>query len=177
MKTAIRITLTSLAILVATSSAAHAAMRVHLWLKIDGTDVAGEAAQLGREGSIECWAYTQESNSPAVGSRTHGTIVCEKAIDKTSPAIYQALIRGSSVQATFKFYRPVMNAGSGAGSEQQFHTVEIGRARITHVREVVNPTYVAANGSIPAMEEVTFSFSTISWTNVQSGSTTEDSVR
>ena len=112
---------------------------VHLYLKANGTDIAGESTQtsLGRENSIECVEFQdsvrtarEHGSRAAVGRRVHAPIRIVKRIDKSSPLIAKALCRNERVDAEFKFFRPNPN---GDGTTEQFFTVKLENGRVDSI--------------------------------------------
>jgi type VI secretion system secreted protein Hcp len=154
---------------------------VHLYLKANGRDVAGESTQtsLGRENSIECVFYRQSvvtareaGSGMATGRRQYEPLVIRKRIDKSSPVLFKALVENQKIDAEFKFFRP---NPSGDGTTEQFYSVEIKDGRIASMSQYVNDVIVPATATDPALEEVTFVFHTIAWHYTQGGVTHEDS--
>jgi len=153
---------------------------VHLYLKANGADIAGESTQtsLGRENSIECLSFessvitARESGSGlATGRRQYQPIVIRKRIDKSSPLVMKALCENQVIEAVFKFFRP---NPTGDGTTEQFYTVAFKQGRISSQKQIVPDTMVPATSTDPALEEITFVFHTISWTYTNGGVTHED---
>lgn len=154
---------------------------VHLYLKANGSDVKGESTQssLGREGSIECVYFDssvrtarETGSGAATGRRSYEPIVIRKRIDKSTPLLAKALTQNEKIEATFKFFRP--NPG-GDGTTQQFYTIHIKDGRVASFKMVVPDCIDPASSKRPPLEEVTFSFHTISWTYTDGGVQHEDS--
>ena len=154
----------------------------HLYLKANGADIQGESTQvsLGRENSIECLYYEQSvqtareaSSGMATGRRQYNPLIIRKRIDKSTPLIAKALRNNSTIEATWKFFRP---APTGDGTTEQYYTVAIKNGRISSIKQF-SPDALAtgARASDPDMEEVGFVFNTISWTYTNGGITDEDS--
>lgn len=146
------------------------AQTVHLFLKANGEDVAGNSTitSMDREDSIECLSFVdsvrtarEASTGMATGNRTYEPIKITKRIDKSSPLLAKALCTNEVVEGLFKFYRP---NPAGDGTMEQFFTVEIQEGRIASiVREspnVIDP----AEATAPPTEEVSFVFGYIRWT-------------
>lgn len=154
---------------------------VHLFLKANGNDVAGESSQVsvGRDGSIECVyfehgvASAREAGSGmAVGRRQYRPIRIRKRIDRSSPLLMQALCRNESIEGEFYFYRP---APSGDGQTEQFYTITIERGYIESIHQVSDNALQPALSTTPPMEDVTFVFRAIKWTHKAAGTEAEDS--
>lgn len=147
----------------------------HLYLKLSGTDIKGDSTQgsLGRADSIECLYFESEvqtareaGSGMATGRRQYLPIVLRKRIDKSSPLLAKGLTENQQADGIIKFFRP---APSGDGTTQQFYTIAFKQGRIASLK-VWNPdTIEPATATMPAMEEVSFVFHTISWTFVDGG--------
>jgi type VI secretion system secreted protein Hcp len=153
---------------------------VHLYLKANGTDIAGESTQtsLGRENSIECVYYKQAvitareaGSGMATGRRQYEPLMIRKRIDKSSPLLMKTLAENTAIEGTFKFFRP---NPTGDGTTEQFYTVQIKQGRIASIAQFVQDVMVPATATDPPMEEVTFVFHTINWTYTNGGVTHED---
>jgi type VI secretion system secreted protein Hcp len=94
-----------------------------------------------------------------------------KAIDRSSPLLLKALTDNQVVEGTFRFYRP---SPTGDGTTEQFYTVAIKQGRVTSVRQYLPDTLDPGTVGHPPLEEVTFSFGSISWTFTDGGITHED---
>jgi type VI secretion system secreted protein Hcp len=155
---------------------------VYLFLQLNGEDIHGESGEqsLGRENSIECVQFVQQvktlrdtSTGQVTGRRQYDPIVIVKRIDKSSPLLLKGLVQNQVAAGTFKFFRP---NPTGDGTTEQFYTIEFKEGRIASVKDYVPDTLDAEAGKRPPLEEVSFVFSKISWTNTSSGASFEDSV-
>jgi type VI secretion system secreted protein Hcp len=153
---------------------------VHLSLKANGQDIKGESSQtsLGRANTIECTFYQQSvltareaGSGMATGRRQYEPLLIRKRIDKSSPLIAKALVENQKIDATFKFFRP---NPTGDGTTEQFYSVEIKDGRIASMKQYLPDTIVPASSTEPPLEEVTFVFSTITWTYTNGGVTHQD---
>ncbi|MGD8240309.1 MAG: type VI secretion system tube protein TssD [Armatimonadota bacterium] len=152
---------------------ANAAQTVHLSLEIDGTAVIGEStiASLGRADSIECWEFEHAAARGPAGDtdaerRLVPTIVIRKPIDRTTPLLLQAMVRGRRVDGDFKFYRP---DPTGTGAEQHFYTVSIQNGSILSVTQRSLGPVLAGADAPPMYEQVTFYFERITYTYMVGG--------
>lgn len=154
---------------------------VHLYLKANGTDIKGESTQksLGRENSIECVYFEstvrtarEAGHGQSSGRRSYEPIVIRKRIDKSTPLLAKALTDNEVIEAEFKFFRP---SPKGDGTTQQFYTIAIKEGRIANFKMVSPDCVDPASSKMPALEEVSFSFHTISWTYTDGGVQHEDS--
>ncbi|PRQ04063.1 Major exported protein [Enhygromyxa salina] len=156
---------------------------VHVWLKANGIEVAGESTQtsMGREDTIECLYFAdsvrtarEKGSGVATGRRTYEPIVLRKRIDKSSPLLAKALCNNENIEAVFRFYRP---SPDGDGTTEQFFTVAISGARISHIKRVSPDAIDPASSEEPPTEEVAIVFHTITWTYEDGGVEHTDSWR
>jgi type VI secretion system secreted protein Hcp len=96
--------------------------------------------------------------SVATGRRVHDPIVITKRLDRSTPLLLKALCQNEVIEGDFKFYRP---APSGDGSTEHFQTVEIREARIVDIRREVQNVLDPSVQLYPALEKVSFLFSSI----------------
>lgn len=153
---------------------------VHLYLKANGTDIAGESTQtsLGRENSIECVYYKfnvktarEAGSGMATGRRQYEPLLIRKRIDKATPLLMKALCENAVVDGVFKFFRP---NPTGDGTTEQFYTVAFKQGRVASVQHVNPDVFNPVTNTEPPLEEITFVFHTISWTYTNGGVTHED---
>lgn len=179
MKTG-KLAIAAIAIVNATTGA-FAAETVHLYLKSNGEDIQGDSTvtSLNRANTIQC-TYFQDTVATvraagagaATGRRTYEPIIFHKRIDKSSPLLAKALVRNEVIEGQFRFYRP---NPAGDGTTQHFFTVEIKQGRINSIKRLSPSTLEPATASQPATEEVSVSFTTISWTYHPTGASFNDS--
>ncbi|RYX83390.1 type VI secretion system tube protein Hcp [bacterium] len=156
-----------------TSAYAQQKEDVHLSLKASGVEIKGEVIQKGRENSIECFGYEQETQANPTGRRTYQPLVIRKRIDKASPLLMKALIKNENISATFKFYRTPQRGTAGSqASQEHYYTVTLSDARILSVRQVMPDTRESNAGA--TTEEVQFGFSKINWTYTVGGVSMDD---
>jgi type VI secretion system secreted protein Hcp len=153
---------------------------VHLYLKSNGSDVAGESTQtsLGRADSIECLYFEhavktarEAGSGQATGRRQYEPIIFRKRIDKATPLLAKALCENSVIEATFKFFRP---NPLGDGTTEQYYTIELKKGRLASFKQISPDCIDPATSTTPEMEEVGVVFHTISWTYSNGGITHED---
>lgn len=146
------------------------AMTVHLALKANGEDIQGDSTitSLERENTIECLSYRdsvrtarEASSGVASGERTYEPMVISKRIDKSSPLLAKALCNNEVIEGVFKFYRP---NPAGDGTTEQYYTIAIEEARISHIIRQSPDSIDPASANAPATEEVGFVFGKIRWT-------------
>jgi type VI secretion system secreted protein Hcp len=155
------------AVVVMTLAGTVSADSVALSLKVQGSDVGGE----GRGGAIDCINFEQavetarEAGSGAVtGRRNYAPLKCTKKIDKSSPLLVKALATNQAVEGVFRFYRP----GGKGGTEEQYYTIAIKQARVSSMKIVNTPS--------ATLEEVSFVFTSITFTYTSTGAMHEDNV-
>lgn len=144
---------------------------VALFLTANGMTIEGDL-MLGKvEGAIECVSYVSSVTgtsrqggglATASGRRVHDGITIRKPIDRATPLLAKALCNNEVIQATFRFYRP---SPSGDGTIEQFFTVEIDQGRVMSIAIVSPDGFSNADSApaVPAFEDVTFSYASITW--------------
>jgi type VI secretion system secreted protein Hcp len=154
---------------------------VHLFLKVNGSDIKGESSQrsLGRADSIECVYFEEQvrtgkeaGSGHATGRRQHEDVLIRKRIDKSSPLLCKALVKNERVtEAKFQFFRP---SPMGDGTTQQFYTITLEGGHITGYR-ILSPDVTIPNATaLPPLEEIRFSFDRIKWNYTDGGVEHED---
>ncbi len=156
---------------------------VHLFLKSNSEDIAGESTQtsLGREESIECLSFLdnvatarEKGSGLATGRRTYQPIVIRKRIDKSSPLLARSLCNNEVIEGKFMFFRP---NPAGDGTTEHFFTVEIAEGRIAYIKRVSPDTIDPASATEPPTEEIGFVFHNITWTYEPTGAMHHDNWR
>ena len=153
---------------------------VHLYLKANGNDIAGNSSQtsLGRENSIECLYFEsgvltarEAGSGMATGRRQYTPLTIRKRIDKATPLIAKALCNNEVIEGIFKFFRP---NPTGDGTTEQFFTVEIKQGRVASFKQVSPDSFDPALSNRPELEEIQFVFHSVVWTYTNGGVTHED---
>src|SRR5262249_26110631 len=90
----------------------------------------------------------------------YAPVVIRKFTDSSTPLLYRALVTGQSVNAALKFFR---NNPDGKGENYYNVTLKVG-----HIASIdaYSPDNQSADGSVRTalpMEEVSFTFSSITW--------------
>lgn len=132
----------------------------------------------GREGAIEVLYYQQAVSSlkdagsgMATGKRQYTPIVIRKRIDKSTPLLFKALVQNEVVNAIIKFWRPTSNGG-----EEQFFTVTITSGRVAGIEDYLPEIFkTGSEASVQPLEQVSLTFSTITWTWTDGGIEYSDS--
>ena len=140
---------------------------VHLYLKLDGVDIAGEPTQtsLGRENSIELTALTFDVERSGSSVKSHEIKVAAR-VDKATPLVVKGLVENQDADATFKFFRP---NPTGDGTTEQFFTIVGKNGRVTAAQLWVPDTITPASSNFPPMMQYVFSFGSISETYTNGG--------
>ena len=133
------------------------------------TERAGE--QEGHENEILCQAFEHVVLIPSgdgglpTGKRVHRAMMITKAVDRSSPKLYSALVNNERLtEATIKHYRT-----DSTGTLQNHFTVKLTNAVIISIK-AWQPNYLnPATEQISYTEEVSFAYQTIDWLWVDGG--------
>jgi len=150
---------------------ADAAQTVHLKLTIGGVWIVGDSTitSMDRADTIECSSFGEngytpidaESGRPA-GSRQHRPITITKRVDRSSARLWEAWATSEQVDsAEFRFFRL---AAGGSGAEEHFLTILLERGFVAGISVGSQDVITGGEFAPPAMESVTFTFDTITWT-------------
>jgi type VI secretion system secreted protein Hcp len=136
---------------------------------------------------------TDPQTGQPVGPRIHEEMIIVKAMDKTTPLLYEALTNGETITTLeIKWYRI-----NSAGETEHYFTTTLERARIVKIRSYMpdiigvagddDPVFAtgmnSANEDLPTyntqnprvhMEEVTFRYRKIAWVHEICGTEGED---
>jgi type VI secretion system secreted protein Hcp len=104
-----------------------------------------------------------QSGKPS-GTRVHHPITVTKVFDKSSPLLNQALVTGEKLTCTIEWYRT-----SSEGVQEHYFTQELEGAAVCAMRAYMPNCQDPANGHFTHLEEVSFSYSTITWTHEIAG--------
>ncbi len=138
------------------------ALPVNMWL----TDANGKAIQggckiKGREGSIDVLAIDHnivmpfDSDTGAnTAPRKHAPFTILKAIDSSSPTLQKACCNGEILQS-IKISLYNIN---DLGQEQEYFRYTFSRAKVVAVSTIIN-----TDSNVGSLEQVSFSYQTISW--------------
>jgi type VI secretion system Hcp family effector len=99
-----------------------------------------------------------------VASKQHDVITITRERDASSPVLFNALsTKEVLTQVSFKVFKP--------GDPQSYKTITLTNATITRI----NQTHAAAGGHTQELEEISFTFQKITFTNaIHSKSATDD---
>lgn len=153
-------------------------MLTHLRLTVDGTEIVGGCEMTEREGTMLIYQLDHKIHIPrdpqtglATGKRIHSPLKIVKEIDQASPLIYQALVQGKKVEAELLFYRV---SPAGDGTEEHYFTIKIENGIVVEVKPYYPMAFLKENEPYRHMEEVSFTYSKITWTHHAEGTESED---
>jgi type VI secretion system secreted protein Hcp len=141
-------------------------------------EIKGGTTQKGREGMIAVHALEQNvvvpvdvSSGMATGRRVHKPIVITKRVDKSSAPLHLALSRDEVLsEVTIQFFEVGRD-----GVERNHYTIVLKNARITGLRHVMLDNNKPDLARLPAYEELTLVYESITWTWNDGGLTATDS--
>jgi len=144
--------------------------------------IEGSCEFQGREGTILVEAMTHEVYIPrdphsglATGKRVHQPLTITKLYDKASPKLYQALCTGEHMKnVTIKWYRFDPSTGDSR-EEVHYFTHELEDAIVVNIKAWMPNVLDKDKEYYSHMEDVSFSYSKISWVRVPDGVLTQDS--
>jgi type VI secretion system secreted protein Hcp len=159
------------------ASAALAEPDAFMRIKGKSGDIKGGATQKGREGMIVVHALEQNvvmpvdaSSGMAAGRRVHKPIVITKNVDKSSAPLHLALSRDEVLsEVTIQFFEVGRD-----GMERNHYTIVLKNARITGLRHVMPDNNKPDLARLPAYEELTLVYESITWTWHDGGLTATD---
>ncbi len=155
-------------------------MALNAYLTLTGEsqgEIKGSVTQEGRADSIMVIGTDHEVISPRdaasglpTGKRQHKPFMITKEVDKSSPLLYNALVKNENISSwKLQYYQP-----SAAGEEQQHYTVELVNASIAAIKhEMLNNKY-PENMQHKERENIAFCYQKITWTWMDGGVTADD---
>lgn len=93
------------------------------------------------------------------GQRIHQPFTVTKHKDQASPKLFKACCTGEQCEVTLDYYRIKAD-----GTEEKYYTVKLEEAIIVNMREFTPLTFLAENKPYHDMEEVSMTYSKITWT-------------
>lgn len=93
------------------------------------------------------------------GQRIHHPYTVTKHVDNASPKLKQACCKGEQLTVEIDFYRI-----DATGVEKKYFTVKLEEAIIVNARDYKPMTFVEENKPYQDMEDVSFTYSKITWT-------------
>ena len=141
-------------------------MAMKIWAKIDG--MPGSATESGRDDWCELRGFSHEMVYPfdmqdmsGTSEPKHGAVTLWKAIDKSSPKIYEALAKKSQVASVeIEFERDNPNDGK----TEVYYTMKLEDCRVIYARPHVPNSQEITDQSLPHMDQVGFAYRKINWT-------------
>lgn len=129
--------------------------------------INGSVTEKGRENSILVHAFTNQIISPRdpasglpSGKRQHQPLVIVKEIDKSSPALWSALVNNENLTTwVLRFW----NYGVG-GPEKEIYTIALTNAAIASMEESMADNTLPGNSGLPLREQLSFTYQKIQWT-------------
>lgn len=157
-------------------------MALNAFLAIKGKlqgDIKGSSTLKGREGKIIVIAANHEVSSPKdattglpSGKHTHRPFVITKEVDRSSPMLYNMLIKNEvAITWILQFYQ-----ANPQGLEKQYYTVQLTNATITDIifrmPNNKNPDLM----KLAEYEEIAFNYQKIEWLYVDGGIVAVDDI-
>ena len=157
--------------------------------KVQGT-LKGEASRIAGNNYIVALGFSYRATSPRdpatgqpSGKRQQMPITFTKALDATSPQIYQALITNEVLtQVTIEFMTTSAAAGLGAAAgakELAYYTITLSNATVSDIHQHMDQAEatVAGSSTVPLdpMEDVSLTFEQITVTSNVSQTAATDS--
>ncbi len=139
--------------------------------------IEGSCDQQGREGTVLCQALEHEIKIPRdpqsglpVGKRVHNPLTITATMEKSTPALAQALTSGERLTVELKFYRI-----DPTGVEEHYYTIKLEEAITVAMRSWIPNCLDPVKESFSHMVDLSFTYTKIIWTWVVDGIETEDS--
>jgi type VI secretion system secreted protein Hcp len=160
-------------------------MALNAYLKVKGAsqgDIKGSVTQKGREHQIAVHSYHHHILSPrdaasgqASGKRQHGAFTIVKETDKSTPLLHKALSTNEKFKTwELRCFTPKSASSTGSGQETNHFTIVLTDAVLTGMLSIMENNLMPENTKLPLMEEVSFTYSKISWMWEDGGITHED---
>lgn len=124
-----------------------------------GKDSVGNAWQLGHEDQILVQAYDHGVVIPGgvTGRRMHKPLIITKAVDKSSPLLFNAAANGEAIKTCrLDLYRP-----AGNGVQEHFYTIELKGAVIVAFNVTMPHCQNLSTAHFTQLETVHFAYQTI----------------
>jgi type VI secretion system secreted protein Hcp len=140
---------------------------LHLWLTDnEDTPIRGGSEVSGREGSIEVLSVTHGLDAPVdhhtgrlMGMHSHRPMMIEKEIDRSSPLLYQSIVRGQTLRsAVLRWYRT-----SEAGIEENYFTMSMKDVKVASISPKLMNIKEHQHAHRNHFEIVEFRYGEITW--------------
>ncbi|MDM8555559.1 Hcp family type VI secretion system effector [Desulfococcaceae bacterium HSG7] len=150
------------------------------YLKIEGEEqgeMKGDCVQKGREDLILVYAFEHNVEIPRdthtglpTGQRIHHPLTITKRIDPSSPMIYQACCSGEHLKL-FDFDLYLIDE---KGKEVHYYQTTLVDSIIVDVHTYFPLTFLEKNKPFLHMEEVSFTYSKITWEHIVKSVSSDD---
>jgi type VI secretion system secreted protein Hcp len=145
-------------------------MALTAYLKVTGKsqgEIKGDCPQGGdKKDRILIYAVDHAVEIPKdthtglpTGQRIHKPLVITKHKDQSSPKLFKSCCTGEQVELELDFYRIKPD-----GTEEKYFTIKVEEGIIVELREFTPTTFLPENKPYHDMEEVSFTYSKITWT-------------
>ncbi|MDR1686155.1 MAG: type VI secretion system tube protein Hcp [Desulfovibrio sp.] len=145
-------------------------MALTAYLKVEGKsqgEIKGDSPQSGdKKDRIMVYSIDHNVEIPKdthtglpTGQRIHHPFLVTKHKDQASPKLAKACCTGEQLTVTLDQYRIKPD-----GTEQKYFTIKLDEAIVVNLREYTPLTFLADNKPYSDMEEVSFTYSKITWT-------------
>ncbi len=144
-------------------------MALTMYMKVVGKnqgDIKGSCEQAGDK-KDKILVYSMEHNVEIphdthtglpTGQRIHHPLTVTKAKDVASPKLFAACCKGERVSVELDFYRI-----KETGEEELYYKIKLEDAVVVSMKEETPTTFLAANKPYHDMEDVSFTYSKITW--------------
>jgi type VI secretion system secreted protein Hcp len=145
-------------------------MALTSYLAVNGAsqgDIKGDCAQGGdKKDKILVYGVDHSVEIPKdthtglpTGQRIHNPLTITKHKDLSSPKLFKACSTGEQLTITLDFYRIKAD-----GTEEKYFAIKAEEAIVVNLREYTPLTFLEADKPYFDMEEVSFTYSKITWT-------------
>jgi type VI secretion system secreted protein Hcp len=145
-------------------------MALTAYLAISGKsqgDIKGDCPQGGdKKDKILVYSVDHEVEIPKdthtglpTGQRIHKPLTITKHKDQATPKIFKACCTGEQLSVTLDFYRIKPD-----GTEEKYFTIKLEEAIVVNAREYTPETFLPSNKPFFDMEDISFTYSKITWT-------------
>jgi type VI secretion system secreted protein Hcp len=93
------------------------------------------------------------------GQRIHKPLTITKQKDQASPLLFKACCTGENMDLELDHYRIKAD-----GTEEKYFTIKVEDGIVVDMREITPTTFLPDNKVYSDMEEVSFTYSKITWT-------------
>ncbi|MDR2054893.1 MAG: Hcp family type VI secretion system effector [Desulfovibrio sp.] len=145
-------------------------MALTAYLNVTGKsqgDIKGDCPQLGdKKDKILIYSVEHNVEIPKdthsglpTGQRIHHPFTVTKHKDNASPKLYKACCTGEQLTVTLDQYRIKPD-----GTEEKYYTIKLEEAIVVNMREYTPVTFLPDSKPYFDMEEISFTYSKITWT-------------